>query len=107
MSVRRYLQSCNPYISLVVLALPVAIVEPLKLVGVWVFGTGHFLTGTIVIASAYTGSLLVVHRLFKIVKANLLRLSWFTWLWQRYLRLKRKAWRFLRSYVAAQWWASR
>ena len=102
MSIRSRLVWSISYILLAVivaLAIPLAIVEPLKLVGALVFGAGHLLTGTTVVAVAYAGSLFVIHRLFKIVKPNLMRLSWFARLWEWLLSTRRKAWRRLRAVV--------
>ena len=44
--VRRRIQRLGPYQSMVLLAIPVAVVEPLKLVSLFVAGKGHWLTGT-------------------------------------------------------------
>jgi hypothetical protein len=65
------------------LAVPLAIVEPLKLVAVVVAGSGHWITGTVAIVCAYAISLLLVERLFGIVKPKLLTLRWFaaSWHW--------------------------
>jgi hypothetical protein len=92
---RRFLESLGPYPSLALLLLPVGLVEPLKLVAVAVAGTGHWMIGTAVMVVAYAGSLLVVERLFKVLKPKLLTLSWFAWLWTRYLDLRRWAARLL------------
>ena len=74
---RRFIQRLNAYVALALLAVPFAIVEPLKLIGLFVFGKGHWITGSVVMLFAYAGSLLVVERLFKIVKPKLLTLPWF------------------------------
>ena len=89
-SIRRWLERRRPYQSLIILAVPVAIVEPLKLVAVAFAGTGHWLTGTAVIIAAYAASLLLVERLFQIVKPKLLKLRWFAtgWGWFTQLRAK-------------------
>ena len=59
------------------LLIPAGIVEPLKLVAVAVAGEGHWITGTVMIVIAYAASLLVVERVFGIVKPKLLTLPWF------------------------------
>ena len=82
---RRYLQSLGPYASLAVLAVPVLIVEPLKLAAVFVLGNGHWITGLIAILCAYAVSLLVVERIFIIVEPKLLTLPWFAALWSRFV----------------------
>ncbi len=87
---RRIIEDLGPYQSLALLLLPISIVEPLKLVAVALAGDGHWITGSIAIVVAYAASLLVVDRLFKIVKPKLLTLPWFarTWNWLTALRIK-------------------
>jgi hypothetical protein len=78
---RRFVEGLGPYQSLTLLLVPTAIVEPLKLVAVAVAGAGHWITGTAMIVIAYAASLLLVERLFAIVKPKLLTLPWFARLW--------------------------
>jgi len=80
-TLRRSLKRLGPYQSLVIVLIPLAIVEPLKLVAVVIAGEGHWLTGAAVLVMAYGLSLLVVERLFHVLKPNLLRLRWFAHLW--------------------------
>ena len=60
---RRRLEQLGPYPSLLVLAIPLVIVEPFKLVAVLVAGDGHFLTGLLFLICAYVVSLVVTERL--------------------------------------------
>jgi hypothetical protein len=76
-AVRRWLEGRGPYTSLALLAFPLAIVEPAKLVAVAILGKGHWLTGTLVLIVAYGFSIFVIERLFRIVKPKLLKLRWF------------------------------
>ena len=75
--VRRFVERLGPHQSLVLLLIPTSLVEPLKLIGVAVAGEGHWITGTVMIVVAYAASLLLVERLFIIVKPKLLTLPWF------------------------------
>jgi hypothetical protein len=77
-SVRSYIERLGPYQSLLLLAIPTSLVEPLKLIGVAVAGEGQWITGTVMIIAAYGCSLLFVERLFHVVKPKLLTLRWFT-----------------------------
>lgn len=86
---RRSIEGLGPYPSLLVLAIPTSLVEPLKLVAVAIAGKGHWITGTVVIAGAYATSLLLVERLFRIVKPKLLMLPWFAWLWKRFVAFRK------------------
>src|SRR5437588_12844183 len=88
--VRRRLQRLGPYPSLALLVVPVALVEPLKLIALLVAGKGHWLTGTGMIIAAYAASLLVVERLFRTVLPKLLTLAWFAKLWARFVAVRNK-----------------
>jgi hypothetical protein len=87
---RRRLQKMSPYLSLVLLLVPLLMVEPLKLVAVFIAGKGHWLTGTGMLVGAYAVSLLFVERLFRVVKPKLMTLSWFARLWTWSTEFRRK-----------------
>jgi hypothetical protein len=78
---RRFIERLGPYQSLLLLAIPTSLVEPLKLGAVAIAGAGHWIAGTVTIVCAYIASLFLVERLFKIVKPKLLKLPWFARLW--------------------------
>jgi hypothetical protein len=82
MSLRKSIEGLGPYPSLFSLALPAATVEPLKLVAVAVAGEGHWINGTAMIVACYAFSLLVVERLFVVVKPKLLMIPWFEKFWK-------------------------
>src|ERR1700753_2938569 len=82
---RRLVEGLGPYQSLALLLVPTGLVDPLKLFAVAVAGDGHWITGTIMIGAAYAASLLLVDRLFRIVKPKLLTLPWFARLWARWV----------------------
>jgi hypothetical protein len=84
-SVRQAIERLGPYQSLALLAVPTAMIEPLKFVAVAIAGEGHWITGTAMIVVAYAGSLFVVEQLFRIVKPKLMTLSWFAKLWAKVL----------------------
>jgi hypothetical protein len=85
---RGWVERLGPYQSLFLLAVPTSIVEPLKLVAVAVAGDGHWITGLFVIVAAYAASLLLVERLFAIVKPKLMTLNWFARLWSWFVGLR-------------------
>jgi hypothetical protein len=74
---RRKLQQFGPYKSLALLFVPLLIVEPLKVAGVAFAGLGHWVGGACMIVGAYAAGLLVVDRLFRVVKSKLLTMKWF------------------------------
>jgi hypothetical protein len=87
---RGRVEALGPYQSLVLLAIPTSLVEPLKLIAVAVAGDGHWITGTVMIVAAYGASILLLERLFHIVKPKLMTLPWFERLWARFIVLRDK-----------------
>ena len=87
---RRRIQGLGPYQSLALLLVPLSLVEPLKLLALLVAGKGHWLTGTGMLIAAYAAGLLLVERLFRVVKPKLLMLDWFAKLWRGVLALRNK-----------------
>jgi hypothetical protein len=81
--IRQRIEKLGPYQSLALLAVPICLVEPMKLVAVAIAGEGQWFTGLAVIVAAYAASLLLVERLFRIVKPKLLKLPWFAKIWSR------------------------
>jgi hypothetical protein len=63
-------------------AVPLAVVEPLKLATLFIAGSGHWITGAISMLCAYAVSLFITHWLFAIVKPKLLTLPWFAAIWK-------------------------
>jgi hypothetical protein len=82
LAARRYIRRLGPYQSLALMLLPILLVEPLKIVALFVVGHGHWLTGTGMLVAAYGVSLVVVERLFKVVKFKLMTMNWFADLWR-------------------------
>jgi hypothetical protein len=99
MSLKRTIQGLGPYPALLLLGLPAAVVEPLKLVAVALAGKGHWVSGTVMIAVCYAVSLLVVERLFVIVKPKLLTIPWFAKVWEAFVSVRRRTWRILGGWI--------
>ncbi len=87
-----WLQRLNPYVALVIFAIPFIIVEPIKVFSLFWISVGHLLSGTILLVVSYVVSLLIVERLFNATRGQLLSIPWFRWSFERVMRLK--AWAF-------------
>ena len=92
---RRQIERLPRYPALLILAGPLAVVEPLKLATVFIAGEGHWITGGLVMVFAYGVSLFVTHWLFSIVKPKLLTFLWFARAWARFVSIRNKTWRWL------------
>lgn len=66
-----------PSVILVMLAVPFAVAEPAKVVGVYWMGSGYVGLGLITIVLAYGTSVLIVERIYKAGKPKLLTIGWF------------------------------
>ncbi len=64
---------------LLVLAVPFAVAEPLKIVGLVLIGRGQALAGLVILALAYLASFLLVERIYHAGRDKLLSYSWFAW----------------------------
>jgi hypothetical protein len=91
---RRRIERLGRYPSLFLIAVPLAVVEPLKLAIAFFAGSGHWISGTIAMICAYAVSLFITHWLFRIVRPKLLRLPWFAafWIWLTTVRRQVSAW---------------
>lgn len=96
LDLRHFIERLGPHQSLVLLAVPTSLIEPLKLAALAFAGKGHWITGTAMVVAAYAGSLLVVERLFRIVRPKLLTLPWFARIWVRFVALRRTMGRLFR-----------
>lgn len=89
---RRQIEKLPPYPALFVLAVPLALVEPFKLVIVIFAGEGHWLTGMIGMICAYAISLFLTHWLFGVVEPKLLTIPWFARGWRWFIAWRDKIW---------------
>jgi len=77
--VRKWIVALGPYPSLVLFAVPLIVLEPVKPVAVYLIGTGQIATGTAVLAVGELIKLVIVERLFKLCRRKLLRIPVFAW----------------------------
>jgi hypothetical protein len=96
-NLRSHLQKLGPYMSLLVLAAPTAVVELSKAAAVFFLGDGHWATGLVVLVCAYAFSLFVTERMFQIVKPKLMRLPWFKTVWTIFVAVRQKTLQWLHS----------
>lgn len=73
----------GPYPSLILVLVPLALLEPAKPVGAWLFATGRPMAGAGVIIGAELVKITLVERLFHIARPKLLTIGWFAWGYMR------------------------
>lgn len=72
-----WLRRLPPWGALMSFALPVIVLVPVKLMALFLFGTGHYASGVMLIAGAKLVGTAIVARLFHLVQPTLMRLGWF------------------------------
>ncbi len=66
-----------PIAALVILCIPIVVLFPVKIVGLWMIGSGRFVGGCCVMLVAKVLSTAVVARIFLATRPQLLRMPWF------------------------------
>lgn len=102
---------------LALLAVPFAVAEPLKLLGLLMMAGGRARTGLVVFGFAHLVSFLLVERIYHAGRDKLLTYGWLAWTMALLDRLRRRALGWVRSSAAyafalrsrdaaRQWWRS-
>jgi hypothetical protein len=74
-----------PYPTLLVFLIPVILLFPLKLLGLWMLAHGSWLGAMAVLAAAKIVSMGVTAFIFDITRPKLLQLPWFRWFYEHML----------------------
>lgn len=74
-----------PYVTLLIFLIPIALLFPLKLLGLWLLAKGSWLGAMVVLAVAKMMSVGVTAFIFDVTKPKLLQLGWFRWLYEHML----------------------
>lgn len=100
-----WIASLPAYVVLFLLLVPFAFAEPAKIFALYLMGTGHVVSGLILIVIAYLVSLLVVERLYHAGREKLHTIPWFARLmdWLTALRDRFLDW----ARATAAWRAAR
>lgn len=77
-----------PYAILALFLVPLAVIEPLKIYGLLLFGQGRFVMGLLVFVVAKVVGLGLAERLFAIGRPKLLSIGWFAACYRRVIALR-------------------
>jgi hypothetical protein len=75
-----------PYATLLVFLIPVVLLFPIKLLGLWMLAQGSWLGAMATLALAKVVSMGVTAFIFDVTRPKLLQIGWFRWLYARVLR---------------------
>jgi hypothetical protein len=87
---------------LLLLAIPFAIAEPLKIVGVVLIGRGQVAAGIVLLAAAYLASFLIIERIYHAGRDKLLSYRWLAWLMSLVVMLRTRALGWIKASAAYQ-----
>jgi hypothetical protein len=102
----RWLGSLGPYPTLILFLIPLAVLEPVKPIGVYLIGSGRIVSGVLVIVVGEVLKITLVERLFYLSRDKLLSIPAFAWCygivtgWLAMLRAM-PIWQLMLRYVAA------
>jgi hypothetical protein len=74
-----------PYPTLLVFLIPIVLLFPIKLIGLWFLAQGYWLGAMATLGAAKIVSMGVTAFIFDITRPKLLQLPWFRWLYERVL----------------------
>jgi hypothetical protein len=78
----------HPYATLALFLIPLAIIEPLKLYGLFLFGQGRWIAGSVTFVVAKVVGLGLAERLFAVSRDKLLSIGWFAWCYRKLVAIK-------------------
>ena len=85
------IEDLPPYPTLLIFLIPVILLFPLKLLGLWMLAHGSWLGAMAVLALAKVVSMGVMAFIFEVTRPKLLQLGWFRWLYEHVLVWLEKA----------------
>ena len=74
---RNWVTTQNRYVALALVLLPLALLEPLKPLSIYVMAQGRLTTGAVMLVAGEIIKIVLVERLFQIAKPKLLTFPWF------------------------------
>ncbi|MGO4571331.1 hypothetical protein [Microvirga sp. 2TAF3] len=77
-----------PHVILMLFLIPLAIIEPFKLYGLYLFSLGHFGAGLLTFFVAKVVGLGLAERLFAIGREKLLSIGWFAWCFAKIVAIR-------------------
>lgn len=73
----RAIAALPPYVILVLLLAPFAVIEPFKYIGLYWLAEGRLLLGAVTTIAAHLASILICERIFHVGRPKLLTIGWF------------------------------
>jgi hypothetical protein len=101
--VQRWILSLRPYPTLLLFAVPLTVLEPVKPLAACLVGTGHATLGLSALAIAEILKLVLIERLFSVSRDKLLSIPAFAWGYGKYSTVKSWLMSFATWQFARRW----
>lgn len=101
------IQRLGPKAAMAAFVVPWLLMLPIKVLGLWLFGSGRFWAGVVVFVVGKLVGTAVLARLFTLTRPALLQIGWFRRLHEWFTRLRDRVYayvRSLRTYQAVRKW---
>ena len=86
-----------PYAALFFFGAPSLLLVPVKLAALYFISHGHPTLGLTTIIAAKVAGTALVARIFNLTRPNLMRISWFAWLYNRFVAFKTRIYESIKS----------
>src|SRR6185295_6171966 len=86
-----------PYWALAFFAVPSTLLIPVKLLALYFVANGHAVSGLLTVVTAKVAGTALVARLFTLTRPSLLRISWFAWIYERFVAFKTRLYDAIKS----------
>ena len=96
-SIEAVLVGLPPYAALLCFAAPSLLLVPVKLAALYFISHGQATLGLVTAAAAKVAGTALVARIFTLTRANLLRIGWFAWSYERFLAFKTRIYTAIKS----------
>lgn len=94
----RGLDKLPPPVVLLVFLIPIGVIEPFKIVGLWLIAHHHIILGALAFVAAKFFGLGVVAFLFDVTREKLLSMQWFARFYEWVMEIRQRAHEFLEPY---------
>ncbi len=82
---REHIAQLSPALTLIVFAIPAIVLFPLKLLGLWLIASKHYVLAGAVIVFAKLVGVGITAFIFDATKPKLLQMAWFRWAYEKVL----------------------
>lgn len=86
--IEAWIAGLPPYGIVTLFIVPLLVIEPMKIAGLYFIGTGHLVSGILTFVAAKIIGIGLAERLFAIGRDKLLSIGWFRWAFERAVRIK-------------------